>query len=280
MEFKHELVIPNEDLSFRMFLFEGYAGNYVVNKHWHTSIEIFAVFEGCMDYYINKTSYHLEPGNFVLLNSNEIHSICAPEKNRTIVLQIPLKTFEKYYTGDSYIGFSHSPREQDEKIMKLIENMYQVYKKHSTGYEFKVQSQYFMLLYQLVSKYRIREIEKDVINKNKKMNHLSKITSYIREHYKEKLSLEAVAQVFGYSSAYLSRIFLLYAQINYKDFVQNVRFENAYKEFLNSDETINEIALNNGFPNSKAFTKVFQNKLQISPSDFRKAHKHENDCSN
>ena len=32
MEFSHELVLPNEDLPFRMFLFEGKDGNYVREK--------------------------------------------------------------------------------------------------------------------------------------------------------------------------------------------------------------------------------------------------------
>ena len=43
MEFSHELVLPNEDLPFRMFLFEGKDGNYVREKHWHRSIEMFVV---------------------------------------------------------------------------------------------------------------------------------------------------------------------------------------------------------------------------------------------
>ena len=43
MEFQHELIIPNEGLPFKVFLFEGGNGNYVREKHWHTSIEIFAV---------------------------------------------------------------------------------------------------------------------------------------------------------------------------------------------------------------------------------------------
>ena len=38
MDYKHELVIPNEDLPFRMFLFEGRDGNYRVAKHWHRSV--------------------------------------------------------------------------------------------------------------------------------------------------------------------------------------------------------------------------------------------------
>ena len=38
MEFQHELIIPNEGLPFKLFLFEGRNGNYVREKHWHTSI--------------------------------------------------------------------------------------------------------------------------------------------------------------------------------------------------------------------------------------------------
>ena len=43
MEYQHELIIPDEGLPFKLFLFEGSEGNYVREKHWHTSIEIFAV---------------------------------------------------------------------------------------------------------------------------------------------------------------------------------------------------------------------------------------------
>ena len=46
--YKHELVVPNEDLPFKLFVFEGKEGNYVRDRHWHRSIEIFAVFEGSL----------------------------------------------------------------------------------------------------------------------------------------------------------------------------------------------------------------------------------------
>ena len=54
MEFQHELIIPNEGLPFKVFLFEGGNGNYVREKHWHTSIEIFAVMEGHLEFFMNK----------------------------------------------------------------------------------------------------------------------------------------------------------------------------------------------------------------------------------
>lgn len=270
MEFKHELVIPNDDLPFRMFIFEGFKGKYAVEKHWHRSIEIFAVFEGTIDFFINSKEYHLIPGNFVLLNSNEIHSIQAPDENKTIVLQIPLKTFEDYYTDEQFILFSHSPRDQDEHITQLISGMFKTYNERKLGYELKVKSQFFMLIYTLVTKYRKIDVSAEVVRQSKKLNRLSTITTYINENYRQEITLEGLAKIFGYSPAYLSRMFQKYAKTNYKTYLQNVRVEHAYKELLNSEETISNIAINCGFPNSKAFAKSFKKKYGILPSECRK----------
>ena len=87
MEFQHELIIPNEGFPFKLFLFEGRNGNYVREKHWHTSIEIFAVMEGSLYFYIDENEYPLKAGEFLIINSNEVHSIQAPVRNETIVLQ-------------------------------------------------------------------------------------------------------------------------------------------------------------------------------------------------
>ena len=203
MEFSHELVIPNEDLPFRMFIFEGKDGGYVREKHWHRSIEIFAVFEGDIEFFINSEEYHLLPGDFILVNSNEIHSIRAPRTNQTIVLQIPLKVFEKYYTGEQFIRFSHSSRIQDDQVTQLIASMYRTYGAKQCGYELKVQSEFFMLVYLLVTKYRETKVTLDILRYNKKLNRLLVITAYIRDNYTKEMSLE-IMEIFGYSPAYLS----------------------------------------------------------------------------
>ena len=113
MEYSHEIVLPNEDIPFRMFIFEGRDGNYIREKHWHRSIEIFALFEGELEFYVNEIRYPLHPGEFMLVNSNEIHSIHSPKKNLTVVLQIPLSTFEKYYTDEKFIYFMVDKKDFD-----------------------------------------------------------------------------------------------------------------------------------------------------------------------
>ncbi|HCO29988.1 MAG TPA: AraC family transcriptional regulator, partial [Lachnospiraceae bacterium] len=225
---EHELIIPNEGFPFKLFQFEGKDGNYVRGKHWHRSIEIFAVFEGRLTFYVNEEKRFLQRGEFILLNSNEVHSILSPEPNKTIVLQIPLKLFENYYIGgNQFLLFTHQKREQDAEIMKLLKEMYDGVCQKEIGYEWNVQSGFFKLLYLLINFYRRQEIPKDLVRNHKKLDKLSMITSYIRDNYTKELSLEMLAEVFGYSPSYLSRMFQKYAKTNYKTYLQSVRLEYA-----------------------------------------------------
>lgn len=271
--YKHEVIIPNEDLPFKMFVFEGREGNYVRDKHWHRSIEIFAVFEGSLSFMLDEEKIPLTAGEFMIVNSNEVHSVFSPKKNVTIVIQIPLAAFEKYFTDERFILFSHQACVQDERMMKLIEDMFETYAKRGIGYELKVQSQYYMLIYLMVTKYQVTEVSEDMIRAHKKLNRLSTITSYIRDNYQKDLSLESLAGIFGYSPTYLSKIFQKYAKINYKSYLQSVRVEYAYQELISTDKTINEIAAKHGFPNQKAFAKEFQKTYGMLPSEYRKQNR-------
>ncbi len=270
MVYSHEIILPNDDIPFKMFIFEGKDGNYVRKKHWHRSIEIFALFEGELEFYVDEARYSLRPGEFMLVNSNEIHSIFSPKRNQTVVLQIPLTTFEKYYTDEKFIYFSHSSRLQDEEVMHLLRDMYHTYHEKPCGYELKVQGQFYMLLYILVTKYRETDVNEKVIQNSRKLDRLSQITAYMEENYREDISLESLAEIFGYSATYLSRMFRKYAKTNYKACLDDIRLEHAVKELADTRLPIGEVVFRNGFPNSRAFVKVFKKRYGMLPKEYRR----------
>lgn len=270
MEFQHELIIPNEGLPFKVFLFEGENGNYVREKHWHTSIEIFAVMEGSLDFFVNKEEYPLKAGEQIIINSNELHSIHAVEKNKTVVLQIPLKQFENYFTAQRYIRFRGQEELVDKKLASLLRKLYHVYSEQKIGYEFRTISIFYEIMYILVKDYRVTETREKDIRHSRRLDTLSKITTYMREHYREELKLSDVAATFGYSDAYLSRMFQKYAKINYKTYLQDIRMAYAYRDLLNTDHTISQIALDNGFCSSRGFSEEFQKRYGLLPSEMRK----------
>ena len=224
---------------------------------------------GELEFYIDNKLWHLMAGEFMIVNSNEVHSVDSPLPNETIVLQIPIELFEDYFTGEQFIWFTHEPGRRDERFMELMRELYQVYEEKACGYDMKMRSLFYDILYYLVRDYRLLNTGQEFVRKNKTLDRLSGITSYMKENYRNSLSLEKVAEEFGYSPTYLSRMFQKYAGITFKDHVQNIRLEHAVKDIESGEYSITEAALRNGFSGSKALARAFRKKYGMLPSEYR-----------
>lgn len=273
MDYKHELVIPNEDLPFCLFLFEGKDGNYRVARHWHRSVEIFLVLEGQMEFFINNTRLPMKAADFVIVNSNEVHSIEAPDPNTTIVVQIPVSCFGGYLDEQDYALFTKQSEQENLELVRLIALIYRTYEQKEFAYELKVRSLFLELIYLLVTRYMRTEEDQGTIRQKRHLDKLSDITAYMRDHYDKDITLESVAAVFGFSPTYLSRMFKRYASVSYKTYLLDLRTEYSLREMMNTEHSLSEVALNNGFPNGRAFSKAFQARYGCLPSEYRKKGK-------
>lgn len=270
VDFNHEMVIPNEDLPCKLFLFEGKDGNYRRAKHWHRSIEIFLVLEGELEFFINNTRHPLSAPDFVIVNSNEIHSIESPEPNTTIVVQIPVGCFAGYLGEDDYAVFSKQSEEDSLELVRLMVQMFRAYRQKGFAYELKVRSLFLELLYLLVTAFMKTEEDQGNIRQKRHLDKLSRITSYMKKNYNQDITLESVAQEFGFAPTYLSRMFQRYANVSYKTYLLNLRTEYGLREMMNTQHSLNDVALNNGFPDSRAFAKAFSKRYGCLPSEYRR----------
>ena len=148
--------------------------------------------------------------------------------------------------------------------------MYLIFTSEKEANKLQVLSLYYELLYILVTKYRKSNVNEDILKNSKQLKKLSNITRYMKDHYAEALTLESMAVQFNYSSSYLSRMFQKYAGINFKDYLLGIRLEHAVRDLEETDNQIVDIALENGFPNSKAFSNAFREKYGVLPSEYRK----------
>ena len=137
--------------------------------------------------------------------------------------------------------------------MELIKELFRVYTEKQIGYNLKVKSIFYNIMYFLVKEYRLTQIDQDSVRKNRNLNRLSSITSYMKDNYAGELTLETVARVFGYSPTYLSRMFQKYAGITFKSYLQSIRLGYALKDLESGKYSITETALRNGFSGSKGW---------------------------
>ncbi|MCD7807926.1 MAG: AraC family transcriptional regulator, partial [Erysipelotrichaceae bacterium] len=108
------------------------------------------------------------------------------------------------------------------------------------------------------------------INTYKYLDKLSEICEYIKSHYQENLTLSEVADIYGYSPQYLSRIFKKYTGTTFLAYLHTIRLNAAYKQIAQTDYSILMIAEDNGFSNVKALNKLFKETYGMTPTAYRK----------
>ena len=285
MNYEHEVVVPRAGMPFKIDIFEGAGGNYTREPHWHNSVELFAVYEGSLTFIFREKQIRVDRGDFIIINTNELHSVRADEENMSVYVQIPISEFKNYLTADRFISFdkkgkgslakldSMQMKDTDQKMMQLIRNIYDLSGTGAPGHEYEMLRDYYAMMQLLVTAYRQVEADDMLYRSSKALQRLSPITEYIKKHYTEDISLQSLAQLFGYSIEHLSRMFQKYAQINYKSYLSGIRLEHAVEEMETSDKTIGEIATEVGFSDSRAMSKAFQKKYGMLPSEYNRKNR-------
>ncbi len=111
--------------------------------------------------------------------------------------------------------------------------------------------------------------EKESSQKPKK--NIEEIHAYIESHYKEKISLESLADAFYINKFYLTRIFKEQYAVSIMTYLNQTRINQAKQLLRFSHENLDTIATSCGFQNGSYFSKVFLKMEGITPNKFRKS---------
>ena len=107
MEFKHELVKSNEDISAKYHNI--LVPPMVVPKHWHSHLEIIYILEGNLEVEINNSKYLIEENQLIVISPRDIHFTAHKESNTGILLQIPYEFLENNIDDVQNIHFECNP---------------------------------------------------------------------------------------------------------------------------------------------------------------------------
>lgn len=109
---------------------------------------------------------------------------------------------------------------------------------------------------------------------NKKLKQLqlyNDIVDYIKWNRFEQLKVSQIADHFGYNMKYLSHLFSTIAGVSLKQFILQQKIEAASFLLTDTNQTINEIAMQLGYHDSHHFMKSFKQMTNLTPTGFRNA---------
>lgn len=250
--------------------------HFYIHPHWHRSIEINFVTEGEVVGFINGKSISAKGGDFIFVNSGDVHEV---EKYQdricgVVVLILSYDFIKKVYPNIDNIRFDiMSSDYKKDRLQEIFLEMKELYLAQNELDYIKINSYIYEILHILLLHYRIKEEHDYANNYFKYEERQREILIYISKNYKEELSLERISKHFYMSSEYFSRKFHKWFGMTYKTYLNNFRLSKSYEDIINSNNNIQDIAFMHGFSNVKSFIRVFKEKYNMTPLRYRKHFK-------
>ncbi|MBG9791533.1 AraC family transcriptional regulator [Paenibacillus dendritiformis] len=255
-----------------------------VPAHVHHFIEYTYAIKGRGTERINGVEKELAPGTFTLLFPHQVHEIDIPPGEELVLYvgAIGLKAF--FGAGDSFLTLHrllkdaendvHSTYALDDAtaggMLPLLHQMYDEIR------EEKPWSRTMFLakltqLFVLFERYRLERMERCQEGySGMQRRGMWEVIHYVYQNFKEDITLEMLAERFSYSVPYISAAFKQAVGENYYSFLERNRTAHACNLLIGTDMKITDVAYEAGFKSYPTFVRVFQARMGMSPTAYRK----------
>ena len=221
--------------------------------------------------------YPLRKDDVLVLNRNEVYQLSGEDDNVVLMLTIKDSFINRYYPAYHGHPFRCYSREVEmgrdliiDRNRKLLAEMMISYLRKNEGYQLEIQRSLCQILLNLIRNFSVEgtTIEKFETDDQR----ITEIVHYIERNYEQPITLEEVADQAHLSPTYLSRYFKQKVGIGFSRFLMNTRLKHSVKSLVYTNDSISQIALKNGFPNTKSFTNLFKELYGVTPHEYRDNH--------
>ncbi|MBS6196623.1 MAG: helix-turn-helix domain-containing protein [Clostridiales bacterium] len=246
----------------------------VQNTHFHQNMELLYVLEGGVEIRLESERYELGKGDILLINANKRHSVRETKKELLMVsFRINFSLLAEYLETDRIFFLCNTAADRQNaygQLRKILDRVLNRFHDKEGEGAIYLNSLYYEALYILVRYFRIKADED--LQKGEGASDNSRvfaIQNYVQANFQKQISLHDLAEKLYLSNAYLSKYIKKRFGLSFLEYVNNVRLFHAVDEMIYSHKKITRIALDNGFPTTAAFNKVFKSVYHMTPSAYR-----------
>lgn len=243
--------------------------------HSHELTELYYLIQGERVYFVDDRVVTVHKGELILISGGELHSTASSEVaefERILINYDPallppsLQNEDIWFHDRSYRLFRLTLREQDEAEI-LMNRMLEECRQQRPHYETCITALFAELMILLQ---RSESISQAGGTKHPLHHLVTDVATYIRNHYRETLTLEETAGNFYISPSYLSRVFHRLTGFHFREYIVHIRVREAERLLAGSTGRIQEIASAVGFEHLSHFNKTFKKSTGLTPLQYRK----------
>ncbi len=242
--------------------------------HMHDQLEIGMVLDGTCRLTEEKNTWQLHENDIFSIEAQTPHSLFGNDCT-LISVKFSQHFFERVLPEPKHPEFScNSAVSGDdpayETMRRLIAAMIWNNAYQQAGYELRNMSLVFNIMDVMYQNFRIENSEARNRRAHRYTARMMEISEIINNEYQNNLTLSELADRVHLSAPYLSKFFERQFGMTFLNYLAKVRLQHAVNELLQTDDTIETISANAGFPNSSAFVKSFKKEYGVLPSIYRR----------
>lgn len=243
-----------------------FASDNTCSPHFHSSIEIAYVTDGAFKATVNGRAYIVKKDQILISSSYMVHYYSTLEHSDSIILIVPLDFIPSYNRVLSKKVFSqclYDVEAQDGELLHCMREIVAQIKANGSSNSNIVKGYIYVLLGMLIERVGLLDIEEDAGR-----NLTKDILVYLQNNYLNKLTLDTLAQTFGYSKSRFSHVFNARFGCGIAEYIDSLRCRHA-AVLISDSATLMDAALNSGFESMRTFYRCFKRCFGVTPSDYR-----------
>ena len=277
---KYEIITADENLPGKVVLYEKPGRDCFTNKHWHKNLEIDYIVRGRMWTNLSGVDRDLYDGDYVLVNSEIIHQTCGKDPVEPVKYLVVLFSYSyiKSYFAD-FDRYTYDVDRSDQvraRIRELLKAIVFEVENHSELSTLRISCAMNQIMLNLFSKCRQpKPVDPDSASDAEEPEYIAKAIDFIRENYRDRISLEDISSFVGLTPTYFSRYFKATTNKTFKSYLNLLRLENTLIDIQQNGMNETRASLENGFPSVKSFIAVFKSVYGCAPSEYAKQYHEE-----
>ena len=248
--------------------------------HWHSEVELIAVFSGSMDFSVNGAVVTLNAGCGIFVNSKQVHYGFSPQCSdcRFICALIEPNVLCSYIGGaEKYISslvnggarkYLVFNKEQNGggALFSAIEGLYS--SKGGAGGELEALACSFHILYELYISCGADPVGSGADDYN--LQALRRMIAFICSNYGDKIQLNDIARAGSICKSKCNGIFKQYLNTTPVNYLIDYRIQKAMELLSCTDMKITDVCFETGFLSVSYFIETFKRSYGYPPSRVRK----------
>lgn len=265
-----EEALPRQQMILRNVSSAKYGGDWHSLPHAHSYTELFYIVGGDGQFQINGKLFPVQAHQLVVVNPNILHTEVSYEARPLEYIVLGIEGVALTIPGSDEARYCFYSFPEHNAVLSCMQHILQEMQERRPEYQTLCLACMDIIMVELMRSASVSVTQTQ--SRFPANRQCASVRDYIDQHYKENLTLDALAEKASINKYYMAHAFKQEYGISPINYLIACRIREGKRLLAETDFSLSQIAAVLGFSSSSYFSQRFRNAERMSPTEYRKAN--------